>query len=124
MKVKTAELSGRALDWAVGKAIGANVGVTIGGLVKEIASYNPIDMSLWQPTNDWSICGPLIDGYSPVITICRGMVRTEIATLENDVSATGIGIGITYTISFCRALVSLKLGDEVDIPDEMMETTK
>ena len=120
MKVKTSELSGNALDWAVGMAIGNNQFINpFNEVIRR--QPDPIGLYRYNPSSDWSQCGPLIDGYSPVITICRGMVRTEIATLENDVSATGIGIGITYTISFCRALVSLKLGDEVDIPDELME---
>ncbi|MER5006353.1 phage protein NinX family protein [Atlantibacter hermannii] len=128
MKVKTSELSGVQLDVAVAIAIGGNITraqdaqVYLNGMHQLCGEKNKRHSRyVFSPSADWSQCGPLIDGYSPVITICRGMVRTEIATLENDVSATGIGIGITYTISFCRALVSLKLGDEVDIPDELME---
>lgn len=118
MKVKTSELSGVQLDYAVAYSVDWGqpvLHITSGGSFVELMGV------VFSPTTNWSQCGPLIDAHSPVITICRGMVRTEIATLENDVSATGIGIGITYTISFCRALVSLKLGDEVDIPDELME---
>lgn len=117
MKVKTAELSGRALDWAVGKSIGTNIGVTIGGLVKEIVSHNPIEMSLWQPTNDWSICGPLIAQYGVWLSDKDGAF-TASCKPHFDIA---IYDAETPQIAICRAVVASKLGDEVDIPDELME---
>lgn len=127
MKVKTAELSGKALDWATGRAIGANVGITIGGLVKEITSHNPIDMSLWQPTNDWSICGPLIEKLK---ISCYASVDPESSKVYHWVA---VNEKVPYDkrrgytasepkIAICRAVVASKLGDEVDIPDELMES--
>lgn len=117
MKIKTEELRGDLLDLAVALAVGEirpriNLG---GGCVVS----NGHTLHRFYPSSEWQHGGPLIEAHSPVITICQAKIRTEISTLENNVSNTGIGYGLTYLESFCRALVSLKLGDEVDIPDEL-----
>ena len=128
MKIKTAELSGKALDFAVAESLGAYIGMVkpyINTDREEEALIFPDNVpfqwahGVFAPSTRWGHCGPLIEGYSPVITICQAKIRTEIATLENDVAKTGVGLALTYLESFCRALVSLKLGDEVDIPDEL-----
>ncbi|MDE9520061.1 DUF2591 domain-containing protein, partial [Xenorhabdus bovienii] len=57
--VKTSELTGRALDWAVAKSIGLPAIVTpltpFGNLIIEGMEED------YTPSTDWSQCGPLID---------------------------------------------------------------
>jgi hypothetical protein len=118
VKVKTSELTGRAIDWATGKAIGANIGVTIGGLVKEITSHNPIEMGLWQPTNDWSICGSMIEKYWMDVfcephnedVLWSAITPHLLGNYEN---------GPTPQIAICRAVVASVLGDEIDLPEDL-----
>lgn len=116
MRVKTAELNGKALDWVVGKAAGINVGVNMERCVTLIESYAPIKMKPWEPSTDWSQCGPLIEQFN----IGVGHVEGEDGWWSSADYENGIQ-GETPQISICRAVVASKLGDEVDIPDEMME---
>lgn len=119
MKFKTSNLSGDLLDLAVAVAVGEkNPQISFGGGC--VVSHGHT-LHRFYPSSEWQHGGPLIEAHSPVITICHAKIRTEISTLENDVSTTGIGLGLTYLESFCRALVSLKLGDEVDITDGLID---
>lgn len=113
MKVKTSELSGKALDWATGKAVGLNVGVTLNGSVSEIVSHNPIKISPLVPSMDWAKCGPLIEKYR-IDLIARktgdwgAMLETEITKFQ---------VGDTPQIAICRAVVASLLGDEIELPE-------
>lgn len=120
MLVKTSELIGPALDWAVAR--------TLGGERKPFRfSSNedaPMDMAWvfpdgyactrWAPSTDWSQGGPLIDKFAPLFTAWRGQVRAEVLG--------GVGMGDTYLIAACRAIVAAKLGDQVDVPDDLMQS--
>jgi len=119
MKVKTADLKGIALDWAVAdidRKLGECSPETLDILLNRQKSPFPV----FDYSNNWDRTGPLIEASSPVITICQAKVRTEISTLENDILSTGVGLGISYLESFLRAFVALHSGDEVDIPDELL----
>ena len=158
VKVKTAELSGRALDWSVGKALGIDV-ISSGGEVWKHFSEDELhageDEGLYEyrPSFDWSQCGSLITEYQifidPPHEVHKSMVTpdgkpkgcwqsydTWHATISTtvaekpskhlwaDFSLPGgpyRGEGEPPLIAICRALVASKLGDEVDIPDELME---
>lgn len=121
MKVKTEHLKGDLLDLAVAVAIGEKSPQL--GLGGGCVVANGHTLHRFYPSSEWQHGGPLIEDHSPVITICQGKVRTEISTHENDISKTGVGLSISYLESFCRALVSLKLGDEIDITDGIINTT-
>ena len=121
MKIKTSELTGAALDWAVAKCEGPN----------SVAAcyYDEDDLPMcrdeaphmeWQPSTDWAQGGPIIE-------------RTGIATSPHDTlgwaafqSHTAIDgviykdyFGPTPLISAMRCYVASKLGDEVKIPEEL-----
>lgn len=145
MKVKTADLTGRALDWAVAEVIkpaGFSYRLNdeyeppepILGMVEipndiyfrvlEIDRDNWLsDLSdkpltgCWHPSTDWSQSGPLIEEHSLNLT---GSGKNNIAVVRVACGCVTQS-GDTLLIAFCRALVAAKLGDEVDIPDELME---
>lgn len=110
MKVKVSELSGAALDWAVAVVEGDG-DITPSLLVKH-----------YKPSTDWSEGGPLIEREG--ITVhCRDLgkypewVADYITWLpehewENH--------GETALIAACRAIVREKLGEEIEIPDELL----
>lgn len=131
MKVKTADLTGRALDWAAFCAAWPGATPTIevyspstvnlglreidvpGGVVLSYeGSYRWKDY--WRPTKNWDQAGRLIDRFDidinptyPGYSACAKMgMRAS---------------GDTRLIAVCLALVLAKLGDEVDIPDELIE---
>lgn len=118
MLVKTSELIGPALDWAVATAEGLE---QYEGRAGALCWYDlngdyfgPCDM--WSPSTDWSQGGPLIEKY-----------RVELVTRALDWQAMVDGFGYWLTgetalIAACRAIVAAKLGDQVDVPDELMQS--
>ena len=105
--MKTSELSGAALDWAVAKCEGV-----------QWATWN---LNGWS--NDWSMGGPIIerewiDVIKPVNSVCW------VATMhyQNDDSEriqTSEEQGTTPLIAAMRCYVASKLGDEVELPEEL-----
>lgn len=146
MKVKTSELSGSALDYAVGLALEYKIrperkcvrGISFEdgfiNLCQEVNCWfdyadNPGFISfdgkpsmLWQPSADWSQAGWLIDDFNLRISSpFHG--RKAFATVQEELSCgSHAHNGETTLCAICRAAVSAKLGDEVEIPDELMES--
>ena len=120
MKIKTNELEGAALDWAVAVATGYEDHVyTDGGgeLRHGVLAYR------WAPSSDWSQGGPLIaDG---VYMLCRQNPLSPIPFETEGWIAAHEGLpflfdGPTPLIAACRAIVAAKLGDEIDVPEELV----
>ncbi|MDE9467031.1 phage protein NinX family protein [Xenorhabdus bovienii] len=122
MKIKTSKLTGKALDWAVARAIGA-VEITEGTIHRlELPDGYSVDdryASTFSPASTWSQCGPLIERYL--------IELNNQVTSENEVEhwATCMDeyiYGSTALEATCRIVVYVKLGDEIEIPDELLET--
>lgn len=131
MKVQTANLTGRELDWATFCAAWPGATPTIevyspskvnlglgeldvpGGVVLSYeGSYRWKDY--WRPTKNWKQAGRLIDRFDIDIN----------PTYPGYFACAKMGMrasGDTRLIAVCRALVLAKLGDEVDIPDELID---
>lgn len=119
MKVKTAELKGVALDWAVIRASNFPVMAHEGRFV----TY---DMGLdryvvIQPSVAWSQCGTMIERFGITVTPASSAMTDWMARFAQSKKLYD-GFGSTPQIAICRAVVASKLGDEVDIPDELMES--
>ena len=103
MKIKTSELTGIALDWAVGIV------------------FNPaLEWGVWKPSTDWAQGGVIIERerislVSPneVIDEWEAIHPTQ---MHNE------SYGATPLIAAMRCFVASRCGDEVDIPDEILET--
>jgi hypothetical protein len=116
MKIKTNELTGAALDWAVAKCAGIE-------LYPGPRDRNPAYKANWvrrkhgdlfQPSTDWAQAGPIIE---------REEIRLD------PPSGTGWWMahknghllhGPTPLIAAMRCYVAYKLGDEVEVPDELI----
>ncbi|PHM23284.1 phage protein NinX family protein [Xenorhabdus budapestensis] len=115
MKIKTSELTGKALDWAVALAMGS-----------EIIFTRYRRMCIYSPSTDWAQCGKLIEEYemdlAPVMggTYCAGLSITEGALCTDDYVSIDM-YGDTPQIAICRAVVAAQLGAEVEVPDELVE---
>ena len=106
MKHKTAELTGRDLDNAAAKALGADV-----------AGYD------WSPSTAWKDGGPIIERER--ITMQASQSGDWRAFLGDGTTNAGTGRsasvpmiharGDTPLIAAMRAFVASKLGDEVDL---------
>ena len=129
MKVKTNELTGIALDWAVAKAgdIGVHISdITSGTLVVDIillwaGHYDEFGILTYEPSTDWSIAGPIIEEEHIDIT---WMNPGYYCSKQGLYGAIHFGTGPTPRIAAMRAYVSSKLGNEVEIPDELANEEK
>ena len=115
IEVKTAELIGPALDWAVAKAECAPVQLPASDVVWHKYS------GAYSPSTDWAQGGSLADKYKPDLqTTAQGEFA---AYLNNDTASPDPLIfesGPTYLVALCRAIVAAKLGDVVSAPAELV----
>ncbi len=116
MKMKTSELSGSALDWAVAEALGMQPEIRGGSPCCESETFvGKWPIPSWSAR--WSQGGPLIEAM--VVDIENdGEWSAYCFSIEDDQAATMAGN--TPLIATCRAIVAAKLGDEVDVPDELL----
>lgn len=124
MKIKTSELSGVALDWAVAQVEKVPVYFERMGLGywREISKLPGAEFIPYAPSTDWSQCGPLIEKNRIEFTFERdGVLFAEMCNADGNYCVPYTGMyGHTYLISACRAIVSAKLGDEVEVPEELL----
>ena len=121
MKVKTSELSGAALDWAVAKC---NQDWT-----DEDRWYNTIgyvdsgdpDDEPYMPSENWAQGGPIVEreGIAIDCVRCGGEVDGWIAALPMYCEAKYEDPSPTPLIAAMRCFVARNLGDEVDVPSDI-----
>ncbi|WP_258087442.1 DUF2591 domain-containing protein [Xenorhabdus bovienii] len=110
MKIKTSELTGRALDWAVALADGFDINSLIG-----MPQLTP------EYSTDWSECGQLIEKHHVELNFNSVSKEWSAYIFSFEELESVIEDGESPTIAICRAVVAAQLGDEVDIPDELVE---
>ena len=103
--MKTSELTGAALDWAVAKCEGVklNEGNTLSN-----------DCDVYSPSTDWAQGGPIIE-RKEIELVPKGMHWDAYADEDFHVPYSGP----TPLIAAMRCYVASKLGDEVEIPEEL-----
>lgn len=132
MKIKTSELTGAALDWAVTKAEGAlyplgNVMLVEGKWLLITVGGDPDhggSRVYFRPSADWSQAGPIIEweniGHQKMEgeTVYQAWMGTciEYAAWPDGSS---YAEGPTPLVAAMRCYVASKLGGEVEIPDEL-----
>ena len=110
MKIKTNELIGAQLDWAVAKCEGV-IWVSGGELLGSAVGMNY--------STDWSQGGPIIDREH--INTCSGYqweASKDFDAIGGD-SDTAVEYGPTPLIAAMRCYVASKMGDEVEAPEEL-----
>lgn len=114
MLVKTSELTGSALDWSVAEATGKPlIRKELGGLRIELCRGIAAQ---WAPSFNWHQGGPLIDKYGVWLSDDTGEAVASCYPHVNEY----VHVGPTRLTAACRAIVHLKLGDEVDVPEELL----
>ena len=122
MKIKTAELKGRALDWALAKALGRTVEVCFGGVVgvqDESGSWQAFAVH-----TDPALCLGLMSKISIMQQATDGSWRVATSKgviIEGCVSTRHYELyGKTLAEAVARCVVQMRLGDEVEVPDELV----
>ena len=114
--IKVFELTGAALDWAVAKCEGIGIGPR--GFV---VYYHEGEPAMWQPSTDWSQGGPIIEREG-INLVYQGDAHDWNASLwdyaEQDWHLHTEGP--TPLIAAMRCYVASKLGDSVEIPEELL----
>jgi len=110
--MKTIELTGAALNWAVAKC--ANV---INGDALDVGF---IREGGYTPSTDWAAGGAIIEREGISVALERGepWAAWSKAAFRDDAEA--FGYGETPLIAAMRCYVTSKLGDEVDVPKELL----
>ncbi|MGN8259454.1 phage protein NinX family protein [Pseudomonas sp. SMSB3] len=135
IKVKTGDLAGEALGWAVGKAEGLDLFLAppeYGNPWRVFARYQASETEhtkRYNPWKDWALGGLLIDkhhvqtsfngsGFSRSPTgeywcayVCRPSGQQEFPS----------GGGPNALTAVCRAIAQAKLGDTVQVPKELVQ---
>jgi hypothetical protein len=109
MKVKTSELTGAALDWAVAHCEG--IVWEQGDL--DAGEYGPG----FAPATDWAHGGPLIEREKIDVMWCGD--RWCAYTMTPDGVSQLITEGDTPLIAAMRGYVTSTLGDEIDVPEDL-----
>ena len=116
--MKTSELTGAALDWAVAKCEGIETKNYSGALTIRY------DGDWWQPSTEWTQGGPIIEREKIGVWWATHYVDDDGQEYGNHWYAeTAEGLvrdGPTPLIAAMRCFVSSKLGDEVEVPDEIV----
>lgn len=116
MKIKTAELQGRALDWAVAKCEGR--GKTY---MDYFASQWHLNKSL-RYSSAWATGGPIIDREKIGVYPSQSMSGEWASRPNYEIyPSTPHMYGPTSLTAAMRCYVASKLGDEVEVPDELIE---
>ena len=133
--METSKLTGPALDWAVAKCKGYAAGVWAedekvfvvqkpsGGIwmLQGGSCLNWLRYGRWNPAEDWEQGGPIIEREGMTVTDRRHL-RPAVFDSERWRAETAKyveGYGPTPLIAAMRCYVASKLGDEVEIPEEL-----
>lgn len=139
--VKTSELSGRALDYAVALAIGGyeliqvppdadgkNEGMVLAPLNLLSRGYAfppkgklPINFFISRYSGDWAECGRLLEHHMIDVSFCNDEEH-EPWSATSPLLMGEYFTGDNAKIAICRAVVGMsKLGDTVEIPEELLK---
>lgn len=128
IEVKTADLTGAALDWMVAQVEAVPVAIAAPHYGTDWRVYKPDFGGKYSPSTDWAIGGPLIAKFQVALIpeAHDGMEGTEMS--ERWYADVYYCSGEQYTtehcdtalIAACRAIVATKFGDSVQVPKELM----
>ena len=125
MKIKTEDLTGAALDWAVALALGWTLERPQDGQFIDndgnrwLAGYRQYAPKIsFSPSTNWAQGGPLIDHIETLDRLGDGWQCTY---APNKPQRYGLycETGLMPLIAICRAVVARKLGEEVEVPDKL-----
>lgn len=123
-EVEVAEVTGKALDWATGVAVGKKM------VVRKATGQDSGDLRVWEsigdlggvswfaPSSNWMHGGPLIDQYVGALSGQNNVRDYAIACPKGTCV---VSYGDTLLMAACRAIVSSRLGAKVRVPAILLE---
>ena len=118
MKLKTTELQEEALDWAVAKCEGRDRFFSL-----NLPKHKEHCFSRMAYSTHWALAGPIIEREWLDITPWPNESREDMRwhCQQHDTANDFAQYGPTLLIAAMRCYVASKLGDEVEVPDELKE---
>ncbi len=121
MKVKTAGLTGAALDWAVAKWCREQVRIyPLGGEDFELLLPSG---DRFEPSTNWADGGPLIERYDLMFERYAPSPQDDgrkfLCYAGGDGRQGTLGIGASHLEAAMRMVVARGFGEEMEIPDEL-----
>lgn len=116
MKIKTVELIGDALNWAVAQCEKQTTSKTTG---EPFLYEHRLYLQDFDPSGNWSQGGPIIErekiatGFDDAHWLWVGTIYGD------DTKPDVFQYGPTPLVAAMRCFVASKLGEEVEIPDEL-----
>lgn len=111
--MKTSELTRAALNWAVAEALGGKIPQGTGTLPNQWAWYEK-----FAPSTNWSHGGPIIERCG-IATARVKAIKSWHWTAGFSLPSKNPSYGNTPLIAAMRCYVASKLGEEVEIPEEL-----
>ena len=113
MKIKTQDLYLSALDWAVAQCEGLKGDV-----------LNAVKSGELSPSTQWHYGGPIIERERIGLWAYQWNEQgePEAGWYAEDEGGDHVRTGVTPLIAAMRCYVASKLGDEVDVPDELTQS--
>lgn len=122
IEVKTADLTGAALDWMVAQVEAVPVAIAAPHYGTDWRVYKPDFGGKYSPSTDWAIGGPLIEAWEVTVepsawdwkrecVLWRAQINDEANYFEH----------ANPLAAICRAIVAGKLGDIVQVPRELLQ---
>jgi hypothetical protein len=112
--MKVSELTGAALDWAVAKCIYEPDDVVI--CDGRVFAYDDATNG-FNPSTNWAQGGPIIEREG--ISVATDDVEPWCGFIEDDETNTLFFSGPTPLIAAMRCYVASKMGDEIELPEEL-----
>lgn len=125
MKIKTSELTGAALDWAVAKCEGHLDANRVVVDLEYCSGHDPVRWepqlstyysSAYAPSTEWKNGGPIIEREKLTVEY-TGDPDTWCACIKADEEV----FGPTPLIAAMRCYVASRLGDAVEVPEALKE---
>jgi Protein of unknown function (DUF2591) len=118
--MKTSELTGAALDWAVAKCEGLAVYFDDGVVCLKGQPFDDNE-HYWLPTQNWAQGGPIIE-REKIDVFWQSHQHAWVGSMSRGTNKIGfrhLQYGNSPLIAAMRCYVASKLGDEVEIPNEL-----
>lgn len=112
MKIKTSELENHALNWAVAKCKNQDIVLDRGVLY-----FDGCDIEA-DYFNDWNLGGPILDEEHTEFDYDEG------AQIYRSYDGIHSSEGPTHLIAGLRCYVVSRMGDEIEVPDHIVQTPK
>jgi hypothetical protein len=113
--MRTADLTGVALDWAVAKCEFEGC-EGWDGTLSGVDAVSDMQGGTFKPSTDWALGGAIIE--RECMQLWKG--GEWCASLDQSFNPPEFSTGATPLIAAMRCYVASKLGEEIELPEELM----